>query len=318
MKTIFKIIVAYVRTDFDIKTYALVALFLFITIYFNYGLNWENGSFEDSILDGANKGLTRHFYYFLFYAFAYYGTFVLLSMGTKDWDIFFSKQFWIGSVFGLGVMAIDGSFSYTRDLTHFLFDGPDKYYLGKIMSNADSIVTVFMPLFLFYWFNRVKYDVAFFGLHNRNIKWKPYAVIVLIMSVLTFVVSFDKGFQDHYPVYDRYNVGTFENAIWYIWIFELVYGLDFISVELIFRGFFVIGMASLIGKKALLPMVTIYAFLHFGKPMNETVSSIFGGYALGVLAMVTRNIWGGVIVHMGTAWLMEIMAWLQHGIIQEE
>ena len=58
-------------------------------------------------------------------------------------------------------------------------------------------------------------------------------------------------------------------------------------------------------------MVVCYASLHFGKPLGETIGSIFGGYILGVLALQTRSIWGGIIVHVGVAWLMDLAALLQ-------
>jgi membrane protease YdiL (CAAX protease family) len=93
--------------------------------------------------------------------------------------------------------------------------------------------------------------------------------------------------------------------------FELVYGWDFVATEWIFRGFFVIGMASVMGPRAVLPMVVTYAFLHFGKPLGETIGSVFGGYILGVIALRTGSIWGGIAIHLGVAWLMEIAAFLQ-------
>jgi hypothetical protein len=58
----------------------------------------------------------------------------------------------------------------------------------------------------------------------------------------------------------------------------------------------------------------LYCTLHFGKPMGEAVSSVFGGYILGVVAYETRSIWGGVIVHIGIAWMMEIIAFAQKSL----
>ncbi|MEM7655668.1 MAG: CPBP family intramembrane glutamic endopeptidase, partial [Bacteroidota bacterium] len=85
--------------------------------------------------------------------------------------------------------------------------------------------------------------------------------------------------------------------------------------ELIFRGFFVIGMAKVLGKGAVLPMVSIYAARHFAKPMLETVGSVFGGYILGVIAFRSQNIWGGVLIHIGIAALMDVFALLQRGYL---
>jgi membrane protease YdiL (CAAX protease family) len=92
---------------------------------------------------------------------------------------------------------------------------------------------------------------------------------------------------------------------------RLMYGYDFIPTELLFRGFMIIGMAHLLGRGALLPMVVCYATLHFGKPLGETIGSVFGGYILGVIALRSRSIWGGMFVHIGIAWAMELAAWIQ-------
>ena len=92
--------------------------------------------------------------------------------------------------------------------------------------------------------------------------------------------------------------------------YEIAYGLDFITVEYLFRGFMVIGMMSVLGRGSVLSMAVIYCFLHFGKPAGEAISSIVGGYILGVVAYETQSIWGGIIVHMGIAWMMEAIAFL--------
>ena len=89
-------------------------------------------------------------------------------------------------------------------------------------------------------------------------------------------------------------------------LFELSYGSDFFSVEIFFRGFLVIGFIKWVGKDAILPMACFYCTIHFGKPMGECISSYFGGLLLGIVAYNTRSIYGGLMVHLGIAWLMEI------------
>ena len=127
-------------------------------------------------------------------------------------------------------------------------------------------------------------------------------------------------FSDLYTYYPRYARSGADNFLahnkngeeWMTLIlYEGVYGLDFISVELVFRGFPVLGFSRTLGGHAVLPMVVTYGFLHFGKPLTETVSSLFGGYVLGIIAHKNRNIWGGVFIHLGVAWAMELFGWLQ-------
>jgi membrane protease YdiL (CAAX protease family) len=57
-------------------------------------------------------------------------------------------------------------------------------------------------------------------------------------------------------------------------------------------------------------MVAAYAVLHFGKPVGETISAVFGGYLLGVLAFYSKNIWGGALVHVTLAGCVELFAYL--------
>jgi hypothetical protein len=57
-------------------------------------------------------------------------------------------------------------------------------------------------------------------------------------------------------------------------------------------------------------MAAFYCTIHFGKPLGECITSFFGGLALGVLAYRTRSILGGLIIHLGLAWMMELGGWL--------
>ena len=124
--------------------------------------------------------------------------------------------------------------------------------------------------------------------------------------------SFLENFSSYYPFYKQNPAAEY----WGIasWIpalgYELMYGLNFISVEFLFRGFFVIGMLKMLGRHAVVPMVVAYCFIHFGKPVGECISSIFGGYMLGIIAYYSRNIMGGIIIHIGLAWLMELVSML--------
>ncbi|NBP70611.1 MAG: CPBP family intramembrane metalloprotease [Cytophagia bacterium] len=133
------------------------------------------------------------------------------------------------------------------------------------------------------------------------------------MLPLLLSASFLESFQRQYPMYKSNNAYLLLNVPEWVTAltYEIAYGLDFITVELLFRGFLVIGMIKILGRNAIVPMAVIYCMLHFGKPMGEAISSIFGGYILGVVAYETRSVWGGIIVHMGIAWLMEIIAYGQ-------
>ena len=118
--------------------------------------------------------------------------------------------------------------------------------------------------------------------------------MILLVAPGVFLIAFEPQFYQYYPTFMRcIPEGSSESNWLFIFIYELAYSVDFFSIETLFRGFFVIGLGRFIGKEVIIPMVTIYCVIHFGKPLGETISSIFGGYLLGILAFYTRSILGG-------------------------
>jgi hypothetical protein len=67
----------------------------------------------------------------------------------------------------------------------------------------------------------------------------------------------------------------------------------------------VLAFVRFAGQDAILPMAVFYCSIHFGKPLAECISSFFGGMLLGIVVYHTKSIWGGLMVHLGIAWLME-------------
>jgi len=158
-----------------------------------------------------------------------------------------------------------------------------------------------------------KQKESFYGLKFREVDLRPYFILLAGMAPIVILASFTKDFNTYYPRYPDTGINQALNIPHAVTIalFEACYGWDFLDTELFFRGALVLGMSSILGKGAIMPMVCFYVFIHFGKPAGEAVSSFFGGYALGILAYYTRNIWGGVCIHLGIAWMMEIAAFLQ-------
>ena len=122
------------------------------------------------------------------------------------------------------------------------------------------------------------------------------------MIPLIAVASTQPDFLTMYPKMKA--IGN--NASWFQkLLFELSYGTDFITVELFFRGFLILAFIKWAGKDAILPMACFYCTIHFGKPLAECISSYFGGILLGIVVYNTRSIIGGLLVHLGIAWMME-------------
>jgi hypothetical protein len=153
---------------------------------------------------------------------------------------------------------------------------------------------------------------SFFGARPKKMNWRPYWIMLLIMVPLITIASTQPDFLTTYPKMKEI-IPLPANAHptwWYKVLFELSYGSDFCSIEIFFRGFLVIGFMRWVGKDAILPMACFYCTIHFGKPLGECVSSWFGGLLLGTISYHTRSIYGGLMVHLGIAWLMELGGYL--------
>jgi len=212
---------------------------------------------------------------------------------------------------GLVCLSVDAGAPFL----HWLLAGniPNQLYIWafKVLNNLMSFFIVFLPIVLLH--KIIENDDVRYGLKPKAFDARPYFTMLLIMLPLLITVSFQSGFQKQYPMYYPTRAHEYLGVDeWFtVLTYELAYGLDFITVEYLFRGLFVIGLAPFLGRSGVLAMAVIYCSLHFGKPAGEAISSIFGGYILGVVAYETKSVWGGVIVHVGIAWLMELIGYLQ-------
>lgn len=267
---------------------------------------------EDSVIDSYRNQNIRIFLYFLLYSCAWFPAAFIMVFFKKNYLLLKSRSFWLKSIFILCILALDGAFHYHELIVNQELNYKLHYWAKKVFKNLINIFTTLIPLIIFY-LAVDRNQKSFYGLTLKGFDYKPYLFILLFMVPVIGIASFIDHFSDFYPIYKanaafRYlEVPEWVPAL----IYELAYGWNFLTIELVFRGFMVIGLASLMGRNAIIPMVVTYCFLHFGKPEGEAISSIFGGYILGVIAYETRSIFGGVIIHVGVAWMMELFAWLQ-------
>ena len=226
--------------------------------------------------------------------------------------MYLKKEFWVKAFLVLLVLSLNQSIVVVFPELPQLFHADLQVLMSKLLKYILFGVFTFLFTYTCYQLYNRK-ESHLYGLQMKNFDARPYWMMLLIMIPLIVSASFTKGFLNQYPMYKSSAAHTY----WGVpeWIvtamYELVYGSGFVSVEYVFRGFMVIGMLHVLGRAAILPMAAVYCYLHFGKPAGEAISSIFGGYLLGVVAYETRSVWGGVIVHLGIAWGMELAAYAQ-------
>jgi len=313
VKIFIKYLTTFVREHFNPRLYLFFVLFTAALIFLNYRFD-----IEDGFIDSFYGSHLRMVFFFLLHGFAYYTVLLVSVWITGNWSILNNTTFWVKSLLGFVILSFDRSFYYHRDLSELIF-GHEIRFITKLAGNMRSLPALIVPLLIMLFIFDKRGRFGFYGLRVKEVNFKPYFLMLLVIVPLTFTASFLPDFIDFYPVYKRSGGLYFSDYLqWPEWgvklLFEVFYLLDFISVELFFRGFLVIGLMRFIGKDAVLPMAATYVVLHFGKPLGETVSSAFGGYILGIFAYYSRNIWGGVFVHVGVALTMELFAFMQMGL----
>jgi hypothetical protein len=309
MKILIKYLKNFLKEDFRVATYLPVFVYLGCLIGINYSLEFEN-----KVLDHYVNTFKGFVFFFIFYAVGYFPVAVYVLLVNKKKDVLFKPWFWVKTVFIISVLAASAFFSFYSFVLRTFSTPDEKYFIRKILVNSRNVFMILFPL-VFFWFVLRPYKSGFLWIRITNINLKPYLLILLIIAPLLLIASYSADFQHTYPTFKPWliNDSAFGLNNWVAGsIYEVFYGCDFITVEMIFRGALVIGLMNLLGKECILPMISVYCFLHFGKPMGEAISSIFGGYILGVIAYNTKSISGGIIVHMGVAWMMDFFAYLQH------
>jgi len=309
MKEIIKEIRDFLKADFNICAYLYTFFFLAIAIYFNY-----EHRFERFYVDVYFGKPISYITYPLYYLSTYYLILIPVLFIKKQQHKLLQSEFWVKSIVFFGTFGLLVAFwQYKEFFNYSEMSTSNKVFYRQMVFNLKRMIPF---LLVFYAVKRVydKDDKHLYGLRIRGMSYKPFFIMLVLMIPLIAIASYLPDFQKSYPQYkfwlykDVFGMAPVQAAT----IFEFVYGLDFASIELLYRGAFVVGMANVLGREAVLPMAGAYVILHFGKPLGECISSFFGGFILGVHALEKKNIFGGIIIHVGIAYLMEIAAILQH------
>jgi membrane protease YdiL (CAAX protease family) len=134
-----------------------------------------------------------------------------------------------------------------------------------------------------------------------------YALLFIPVALCVWLVSYQEAFQKTYPFY--HNPSTIGSLL----LWEAFYALQFFSLEVFFRGFMLSELKHKWGWRAMLFMMTPYCMIHFSKPGLEALGAVIAGSVLGILALRTRTIWGGVAIHVAVAWSMDFASLFQRG-----
>jgi len=141
-------------------------------------------------------------------------------------------------------------------------------------------------------------------IHLPGRYWLLYGAMLLAVLPLVFYAASRPEFRAVYPFYR----GAFSAPAAAVLAWELGYLTQFFALEFFFRGFLAIGMGQVMGRLAVWMAMVPYCMIHYHKPLPEALAAIVAGLVLGEVAQRTRSIAGGVIVHVGVALTMDLLA----------
>lgn len=165
---------------------------------------------------------------------------------------------------------------------------------------------VFIPLLCIGFLT--KDSISEYGLSLNETFEHKGAYLLLALPIMLFAVlaSFRSDFSQHYPFYSMSSRSYLDLILW-----QLIYISQFVAVEFFFRGFLLNGLKRQFGSLSIAVMMLPYLMLHFPKLWLEASGSFLFGFFLGILALKSRSIWGGVAVHVSIALTMDIAALIQ-------
>jgi membrane protease YdiL (CAAX protease family) len=147
------------------------------------------------------------------------------------------------------------------------------------------------------------------GLRVRGLISHAWIYLLCLAVVLpaVFIVSQAPDFANYYPFYKLASRSWVDLIVW-----ETMYFAQFFALEIFFRGFWLSGLRTTLGSGAIFAMIVPYCMIHYGKPYLEAAGAVIAGVALGSLAMRTKSIYSGFLVHVTVALSMNLLTLANH------
>jgi membrane protease YdiL (CAAX protease family) len=302
LQSVFKYIKEFYNNQFNIYYFLLILLLVFAIIYLNY---WH---FLERKYANGNSWFRSFVGYYLMYFIPFVTAFLLQFFFYKNINYFSTYWFWIIVCIAPAIFSFRVNFDFHETLIGNKWQGDEQQFWLRSIGWIVRVFVVLIPIYII-WLIKDKAIQPFYGTKALE-SLKPYLIMLLIMIPLLTWASTQKDFLQTYPKSGFIQYTSYTAQKWRYILFELCYGFDFISIEFFFRGFLILSLLHICGTQCIIPVAVFYCTIHLGKPMAEAISSFWGGLLLGIVSYNTQSIWGGLLVHLGIAWFMEIGGWL--------
>jgi hypothetical protein len=300
---VIKYIKEFYGKEFNLFYLLLIIVMLGVLIYLNY---WHQ--LERRYAAGGSTWLANFTGYYLLYLLPFAAAFALQLLFYNNCTYWHNSWFWAILLLAPAFFAFRINFSFHETILSKIWSGDELRYWTKCLGWVVRVFVVLIPVIII-WLIKDKGNQPFYGFKALD-DIKPYLLMLLFMLPLLALASTQKDFLHTYPKAKFLNSLTLSAKGGRYTFYELCYGFDFVSIEFFFRGFLILALAKICGTHCIIPMACFYCTIHFGKPMGEAISSFWGGMLLGIVSFNTGSVWGGLIVHLGIAWLMEAGGWI--------
>ena len=301
MTQVFKYIKAFYEKEFNLFYLLLIIAMLAVIIYLNY---WHG--LEKKYAASGKTWLAGFAGYYLLYFIPFALAFFLQLLFYKDCDYYHNGWFWVILFLAPAFFSFRVNFNFHESWILKQWQGADRIFYLRSINWVVRVFVLLVPVFII-WLIKDKNNQHFYGTKPLD-NLQPYLLMLIIMIPLLILAGTQKDFLQVYP--KAKILGTMGAGKWQYVVYELCYGFDFVSIEFFFRGFLVLSLMQICGTHCIIPAACFYCTIHLGKPMGEAISSFWGGTLLAIICYNTGSIWGGLIVHLGIAWLMEVAGWL--------
>ena len=240
------------------------------------------------------------FRYYAMFAFPFWIAFALQYAFFPGLTFHQQKKWW-------GVLLAAPALFAMRSSFHLPAAWAQPEFAYKSVGYLIRASMLIFPVFLF-WLILDRRQGPLYGM-TKPATWAQVRYLCLLMFPLLLFAGTQTSFLAVYPK-AKFLFPTPSPTLWSHWhylAFEGSYGLDLFSMEFFFRGFLVLGLVKICKANGIIPAAVFYCMVHFGRPLGECVSSLFGGALLGMLALRTRSIYPGALLHLGLAWGMEAL-----------
>jgi membrane protease YdiL (CAAX protease family) len=171
---------------------------------------------------------------------------------------------------------------------------------------GDFFTFLILPVFIIKFILKEKLKDYGLNLGDYKLGIQVSLIFILFMLPLIWIVSSSEEFVLFYP----HLPGTKIN--WNIFIvYELGMLIYLTAWEFIWRGYMLFGLYEKFGYYSVLIQMIPFLILHNGKPVLETFGAIFGGIALGILALRTSSILYCIFVHASVMFTIDLISVLR-------